>query len=74
MVTLTTGMFLVFNSMQFVCGEFYEGGPRVHRANIKWPAIAESLRNTAVDHERFFNSEDMFLRLYSRGTFRWIHL
>jgi hypothetical protein len=46
MVTLTTGMtFLLFT---FGCGEFYEGGQTVRRPPMRWSAIVESLRNTAV--------------------------
>jgi hypothetical protein len=29
-------------------GEFYEDGPRLRRPPVKWPAIAESLRNTVT--------------------------
>jgi hypothetical protein len=32
----------------FEFGEFYEGGPRVPRSSVRWSAISETLRNTAV--------------------------
>jgi hypothetical protein len=49
MVHLTTGiMFLLFTCMHFWVGNFKKDGQRVHRPPVKWSAIAESLRNTAV--------------------------
>jgi hypothetical protein len=51
MVTLATGvMFLLFTSMHFWVGEFYEGGPSVHWPPMKWFTIGESLRNSDL-HE-----------------------
>jgi hypothetical protein len=45
-VTLTTG--IVYSlAFTFGCGEFYEGGQRVGPPHVKWPATAESLRNSA---------------------------
>jgi hypothetical protein len=52
MVTLTTGiMFVLFTYMNFLCGEFYEGGPRVRWPPMSWSANAWSLRNTDRDNE-----------------------
>jgi hypothetical protein len=46
MMTLTIViMFLLFT---FECREFYEGSPRVRRSHMKWSAISESLRDTAL--------------------------
>jgi hypothetical protein len=46
MVTSTTGiMFVLFFARTFVCGEFYEGGPRVRLPPMKWSEMAISLRN-----------------------------
>jgi hypothetical protein len=48
-VTLTAGiMFLLFFACTFGYGEVYEGGPRVRRPPVKWPAIAESVRYTTL--------------------------
>jgi hypothetical protein len=45
---ITVIMFLLFTCMQFWVWEFYKCGPRVCRPMIKWSAIAEDLRNTAL--------------------------
>jgi hypothetical protein len=56
MVTLTTGiMFLLYIFMHFACEEFYEDVSRVCRPPMKYFAIAESLRNTALKrHGNYF--------------------
>jgi hypothetical protein len=51
MVTLAIGItFLPFPCMNFLCREIYEGGPCVRRPPMKWSAMAENLRNTALSN------------------------
>jgi hypothetical protein len=51
MVSLSAGiMFVVFTCMDFVCGRFYEGGPRVRRPPMKCSVISECLRNTGLPY------------------------
>jgi hypothetical protein len=45
MITLTTGIFFPYSlACALECG-----GPRVRRLPVEWSAIAESLRNTALE-------------------------
>jgi hypothetical protein len=45
-----------------VCGEFYEGGPRVRRPPVKWSAVAETSRNTGLEWEVLtFNNVTMLI-------------
>jgi hypothetical protein len=43
-------MFHLFTCMQSWVWEFYESGPHLRRSPKKWSAIAEGLRNTAVEN------------------------
>jgi hypothetical protein len=46
-VTLTTRKCFSYSlACTFGCGEFYEGGARVHQPPIKWSKTIKSLRNT----------------------------
>jgi hypothetical protein len=64
MVTFTTGIMFALLACSFWRGEFYEGGPLVRQPPVKWSAIVEIFRNTAIEGSNYGLFKDLPLVIF----------